>query len=106
MQLKARYADFITVTRARTLAAPTSATAAIWQAASELLERLPRPGQALRLIGVGVSGFDDTPPGQADLFAPAAAPAEVDRVADAIQEKFGAGTMLRGGTLRKTPSGR
>jgi DNA polymerase IV len=105
VQLKARYADFTTVTRAQTLAAPTSATAAIWQSASALLDRLPRPGQALRLIGVGVSGFDDAPRAQADLFAPAAAPAaEVDRVADAIQEKFGAGTVRRAGTLRTTPA--
>jgi DNA polymerase IV len=104
VQLKARYADFTTVTRAQTLAAPTSTTAVIWQAAVALLERLPRPGQALRLIGVGVSGFDEAEAGQADLFAPAAtaaAPAGVDRVADAIQEKFGVGAMRRGGTLRK-----
>jgi DNA polymerase IV len=107
VQLKARYADFTTVTRAHTLAAPTSTTAVIWQAAASLLERLPRPGQALRLIGVGVSGFADAQAQHADLFAPAesmansAAPAGVDRVADAIQEKFGAGAMRRGGTLRK-----
>jgi DNA polymerase IV len=107
VQLKARYADFTTVTRAQTLAAPTSTTADIWQAAVSLLERLPRPGQALRLIGVGVSGFADAAAQQADLFAPAksmansAPPAGVDRVADAIQEKFGAGAMRRGGTLRK-----
>lgn len=101
VQLKARYADFRTVTRAVTLAAPTSATSEIWRAASALLERLPRPGQALRLIGVGVSGFDRAPQAQAELFAPAADPERIDRVADAIQEKFGAGAMRRAGTLRK-----
>jgi DNA polymerase IV len=103
VQLKARYADFTTVTRAQTLASPTSTTAVIWQAANDLLGRLPRPGQALRLIGVGVSGFDVAAAQQADLFAPAAmgAPAGVDRVADAIQQKFGAGAMRRGGTMRK-----
>ena len=105
VQLKARYADFTTVTRARTLAAPTSTTAAIWQAAAELLERLPRPGQALRLIGVGVSGFDAAPAEQADLFASAAADTtRVDRVADAIQEKYGAGVVKRGGSLRRGSS--
>lgn len=105
VQLKARYADFTTVTRAQTLAAPTHATADIWRAASTLLDRLPRPGQALRLIGVGVSGFDAAPAGQADLFAPAAAETtRVDRVADAIQEKYGAGVVKRGGSLRRGSS--
>jgi DNA polymerase-4 len=104
VQIKARYADFTTVTRARTLAAPTNTTADIWRAASALLDRLPRPGQALRLIGVGVSGFDEAPDAQADLFAPAAAEAtRVDRVADAIQKKFGAGVVRRAGSLRKPP---
>jgi DNA polymerase IV len=101
VQLKARYADFTTVTRARTLATPTSTTAVIWQAASALLDRLPRPGRALRLIGIGVSGFEEAMHGQAELFAATTAPAQVDRVADAIQEKFGAGAMRRAGTLRK-----
>ncbi|NGP54532.1 DUF5989 family protein [Thioalkalivibrio sp. XN8] len=28
------------------------------------------PGQALRLVGVGISGFEDAPADQADLLAP------------------------------------
>ncbi len=102
VHIKARYADFTTVTRAQTLTAPTSATTDVWRAASALLDRLPRPGQALRLIGVGVSGFDDDSMPQGDLFAPAAADkAKVDGVADAIQEKFGVGVVRRGGSLRR-----
>jgi DNA polymerase IV len=99
VQLKARYADFSTVTRAQTLAAPTDQTRTIWQAAVALLERLPRPGAPLRLLGVGVSGFDTPDAGQADLFA-APRDAGVDRVADAIREKFGAGTLHRARTLK------
>ncbi len=102
VQIKARYADFSTVTRAQTLAAPTSNTADIWRAASALLDRLPRPGAALRLIGVGVSGFEDEGAEQGDLFAAAVEEkTKVDRVADAIQEKFGIGVVRRGGSLRK-----
>ena len=75
------------------------------RAASALLDRLPRPGEPLRLIGVGVSAFDDAPAEQADLFAPAAADTKkVDRVADAIQEKFGVGVVKRGGSLRRGSS--
>jgi len=102
VQIKARYADFSTVTRAQTLAAPTSNTADIWRAASALLDRLPRPGAALRLIGAGVSGFEDEAAEQGDLFAPAAEEkTRVDRVADAIQARFGTGVVRRGGSLRK-----
>lgn len=105
VQLKARYADFTTVTRALTLAAPTDTTAAIWRAASLLLDRLPRPGAALRLLGVGVSGFTGATAEQADLFAAAPAADGIDRVADAIREKFGADAMRRAGTIRADPSG-
>lgn len=100
VQLKARYADFTTVTRALTLAVATDTTTAIWRAASLLLDRLPRPGAPLRLLGVGVSGFDAAPVGQADLFAAAPSTDQVDRLADAIREKFGAEAMRRAGTIR------
>ena len=99
VHLKARYADFTTVTRAVTLAAPIDRTKAIWQAANGLLDRLPRPGAPLRLLGVGVSGFDPAPDAQADLFSAAPTSAEVDRVADAIREKFGTNAVgMRGRT--------
>src|SRR5690606_15037594 len=99
VHLKARYADFTTVTRAVTLAAPTDRTKALWQAANRLLDRLPRPGAPLRLLGVGVSGFDPSPDAQTDLFSAAPTSAEVDRVADAIREKFGTHAVgLRGRT--------
>jgi DNA polymerase IV len=101
VQLKARYADFTTVTRAQTLPAPTDQTRVVWQAAVALLERLPRPGQALRLLGVGVSGFEPPATGQAELFAAAPAGPAVDKVADAIRDKFGTGAMRRAGALRK-----
>jgi DNA polymerase IV len=101
VHLKARYADFTTVTRAHTLDAPTDSTGRIREVAAGLLERLPRPGQALRLLGVGVSGFDIAPQAQADLFAAPAPARGVDRVTDAIREKFGAGAMHRAGAIRR-----
>lgn len=101
VQIKARYADFTTVTRARTLPAPTDQTRVVWQASRALLERLPRPGQPLRLLGVGVSGFEAAAPGQSELFSVASPGGRVDRVADSIREKFGTGAMRRAGALRK-----
>ena len=56
VQLKIRFADFQTITRAQTLSAPTSTTHDIWQAAREILDtRLPARHLPVRLLGVGVS---------------------------------------------------
>lgn len=101
VHLKARYADFSTVTRAQTLATPTDATATLWQTAGALLDRLPRPGQALRLLGVGVSGFDAEPPGQSELFDSPPGPAGIDRVADAIRGRYGTAAVRRAGAIKK-----
>lgn len=101
VQIKARYADFATVTRAQTLSAPTAATDVIWDAAAALLDKLPRPGQPLRLLGVGVSGFDAEPDTQVDLFAENVAPKRVDEVADRIKEKFGVAAVKRGTTIKR-----
>lgn len=100
VHLKARYSDFSTYTRAQTLDAPTDATDALWLAVAPLLDRLPRPGSALRLLGMGVSGFDAQEATQPDLFAEPAAPRKVDAIADAIKEKFGKGAVTRGAALR------
>jgi DNA polymerase IV len=98
VQIKARYADFSTVTRAQTLASPTNSTQQIWRAASALLDRLPRPGADLRLLGVSLSGLDPPLGAQADLFAAAPTAGTIDRVADAIRKKFGMDVMHRGRT--------
>ena len=59
VQLKIRFADFQTITRAQTLPESTSTTHDIWRAAREILDtRLPAGHLPVRLLGVGVSGFD------------------------------------------------
>ncbi|MEJ2509497.1 MAG: hypothetical protein P8009_08480, partial [Gammaproteobacteria bacterium] len=99
--------------RSQTLAAPTDVTQELWQTVRRLFdERLPAGKPALRLIGMGVSGFgDDGPPAQADLFAQASyepAPGgtrerALDRVADSINERFGPATLKRGGGYENKP---
>jgi DNA polymerase-4 len=58
--IKVRYDDFSTVTRARSIAAPTNDLREVWMVALDLLRRLdpPRP---VRLIGVRVAGLDEEP---------------------------------------------
>lgn len=65
--LKARYGDFRTLTRTKTLTLATNLGARIYAVAKELLERIP-PGP-LRLLGVQVSGLEDVRiPVQESLF--------------------------------------
>ena len=67
--VKLRLADFTTFTRQTTLPAPTSEADAISQVARNLLLRELRPGRSFRLIGVGVTNFQET--FQLSLFTPA-----------------------------------
>ncbi len=92
VQLKARYADFTTVTRAATLALPTAATVTIRDEARRLLaDRLGRAGRPLRLLGVSVSGLQAAGSGQGDLFAEAAGgrARRLDGVVDRLRGKHG-----------------
>jgi DNA polymerase IV len=56
--IKIRYADFSTVTRARSLPAPVNDLETVWGTAADLLRRLD-PRQPVRLVGVRVAGLDE-----------------------------------------------
>ena len=59
VHLKVRFGDFHTITRAQTLPQPTNITQDIWQTAAAMFaERLPARRLRIRLLGVGVSGFE------------------------------------------------
>jgi DNA polymerase-4 len=65
--LKARFADFRTVTRTRTLEHPTNLGSRLYHVALELFERVERG--PLRLLGIQVSNLCDVRlPAQAELF--------------------------------------
>ena len=57
IRLKLRWPDFTTLTRQTTLPQRTNDEADIATAALKLLHSVRKPGQAVRLIGVGVSGL-------------------------------------------------
>jgi len=104
VQLKARYPDFTTVTRAKTFSSPTCSTREIQQAAEELLTvKLGRKDRPLRLIGVSVSNLarpvEDVP----ELFPDESkTQAErVDHLLDSLQTKFGARVIRRGPGIPK-----
>ena len=57
IQLKLRYKDFTTITRAHTLAAPTQLDTEIFQQARSLFHKNWRKGAEVRLLGVQASSF-------------------------------------------------
>ncbi len=111
--LKARFGDFKTVTRTKSMPLATNVGVRLYGVARELLERVP--SQPLRLLGVGVSGLEDVrTPRQGALFGDssdsphqAARGADDDgarrdrleRIAeglDRLRAKYGAGTVTPG----------
>lgn len=109
VNLKMRYHDFRTLTRSKTLAMPTKQTEQIWQTAKQLLLKQSRTQpDPVRLLGVGVSGFRGETVQQGDLFAnddvhsPDSGTAsenrhaELDRISDEINHRFGQAKIHRG----------
>lgn len=99
VQLKARYADFKTVTRAVTLPEPTTSTEVLQNAVRNLFEcRLGRKGRALRLIGTSVSSLTSAVDSEPMLFPDGKLERQekLDTVVDSLQDKYGSKTIWRG----------
>lgn len=99
VQLKIRYADFTTLTRARSLGRATNLTRELTRTGVGLLERtLPGHTFAVRLLGFGVSGLEPSAPAQHELFADTERERQsrIDRLADRINDRFGTGVLRRG----------
>ena len=104
VQLKVRFADFSLITRSQTLPEPTDITQELWQAADELLcQRLPPRHLPVRLIGIGVSGLDDTGTIQGLLFDQEERQKQtrLDTVADQLKNRFGIEALRRGSSLER-----
>ncbi|HUY33398.1 MAG TPA: hypothetical protein VMV69_11675 [Pirellulales bacterium] len=102
VQLKVRYGDFHTFTRAQTLAVPTNVTQDIWETAAAMLaERLPARRLQVRLLGVGVSAFENPEQVQRSLFdnVEHERQGRLDGVADQIKEGFGTDALHRASGL-------
>ncbi len=106
VKLKIRWPDFTTPTRQLTLAQPTDDADQIAESALRLFQQIWSGEQAVRLIGVGVSGLG-APPRQLSLWdaPPAPTPEETARqqrmqtALAAIQARFGVGVVRRASEL-------
>ena len=67
IQLKLRYSDFSTITRARSLSHATQLDTEVFEEARELFRGNWKPRSPVRLLGVHASGFEDEAP-QMDLI--------------------------------------
>jgi DNA polymerase-4 len=106
--LKYRDETFRTTTHARTLRLATDEGNAIFALAEELLAEVHR-GRKVRLLGIYASHFA-APGRQLELFAPGQGPSPVDRLRDAVAERFGEDAITRASLLgrreRRNPSDR
>lgn len=108
IQLKLRYKDFTTITRAQTLTAPTQLDTEIFESVRSLFRKNWRKGAQVRLLGVHVSSFGEGA-GQGDLLEGGRrqrwqqALSAVDR----LRDKFGESSVamasgMRGGFRERT----
>jgi DNA polymerase-4 len=107
LQLKLRYSDFTTITRAHSLVAPTQLDIEIYEQIRMLFQKNWQHGRTVRLLGVHAASFEE--PGQIDLL-------EGDRqqrwkqataAADKLRDKFGSSSVglatgMKGGFRERT----
>jgi DNA polymerase-4 len=108
LQLKLRYKDFTTITRARTIEAPTQLDNEIFRHIRNLFHTNWQEGTQVRLLGVQASSFEEAP-AQGNLLQAGAldkwdqALSAVDRLRDKFGEaSVSLGTGMKGGFRERT----
>ncbi|HWX92352.1 MAG TPA: DNA polymerase IV [Terriglobales bacterium] len=108
VQLKLRYKDFTTITRAHSLAAPTQLDTEVFAQIRILFRKHWNNGAEVRLLGVHVSSFEEGP-GQADLLDGERQQRwkQALAAADKLRDKYGESSVglaggMRGGFREKT----
>ena len=99
VQIKIRFPDFTTITRAQTLPEPSNSTHELCRVAADLLRRnLPARNRGVRLLGMGMSGLHAGPPPQQRLFEEEARVRQrrIDEITDDIRRRFGPEVLRRG----------
>ncbi|MFQ5642308.1 MAG: DNA polymerase IV [Thiogranum sp.] len=104
--LKVRFAGFETRTRQRKRTTPTNDERDILETAWQLFLDGKFPDKPVRLIGAGISHWQQQGTGQADLFDQPAQRADKQRVLqtiDAVSAKFGKGMLQVGAPGKRDP---
>lgn len=96
IKVKIRWPDFTTLTRQVTLPTTTDNEDEIYKSALKLLHAVRKPNQAVRLLGVGVSGIGP-PVRQLSLWdAGDEKSRKLQEVVDTLQEKYGKDVIRKG----------
>ena len=106
ISIKVRFADFTTITRARTLRDPTDVSRDIYATARSLFDALGLQRARVRLVGVRMEGLveSEQAPLQGMLDEPAHGWRDADRAVDRASARFGAGAV-RPASLVRDPDG-
>jgi len=98
IKLKIRWPDFTTLTRQTTLGHRTDQEDEILKAALELMKSVRKPNQAVRLIGVGVSGLGQ-PIRQLGLWdMDSERSRKLQDALDVLRDKYGRDVIQKGET--------
>jgi DNA polymerase-4 len=102
VSIKVRFADFSTITRARTLPAPTDAGHEVYETARALYAGLELDRPRIRLVGVRVEGIAAVGDGarQLELGAREHGWRDADQAVDRASRRFGAGTVRPAALVR------
>src|SRR3954449_1555514 len=95
VSVKIRFADFTTITRAKTLREPTDVARVVYDTARSLYEALGLERARIRLVGVRVEGLAaaDVTPRQLALGGAGEEWREAERAADRAAARFGPGAV-------------
>ncbi len=103
IHLKLRYEGFETITRNKTIDHQTANTETIHKIINELFHTNYNRDRKVRLLGVGVSGFEQKSAQQLSLFEDGIREeSKLDEVEDLVRKKFGKNAISRAEGLQKT----
>jgi len=106
ISISIKYQDFTSATRQKTVS-PTYLTKDIYETAVRLIEYNKSRNKLIRLLGVGLSNFDEDGSEQLSIFEllegknKAQKEETLEKAIDKIRERYGSKKILRGSMLRK-----
>jgi len=105
VSIKVRFADFTTITRARTLREPTDVGQQVYAVAGQLYDALGLQRARLRLVGVRLEGLVDAEEVAEQLLldAPERGWREAEQAVDAAARRFGSGVVRPAALVARDP---
>lgn len=105
ISIKVRFGDFTTLTRARSLAAPTDVAHEVYTTARELLAGMELPAGGVRLLGVRCEALSPvaTTAVQPTLDDAGTGRRDAERAMDSIRRRYGTGAVRAAALVRGGP---